>query len=42
LLFVLDVMARSSRLWLHVATLGRRQGCRVPRFRPLALQGKRI
>src|SRR5207237_6509773 len=42
LLFVLDVMARSSRLRLHVAALGRRQGCRVPRFRPFALVGAQL
>src|SRR5262249_25278588 len=40
--FVLDVMARSTRLRLHVAALGRSQGCRVPRFRPLALVGAKL
>src|SRR5215831_10409641 len=40
--FVLDVMARSTRLPLHVAALGRSQGCRVPRFRPLTLVGAQL
>src|SRR5439155_21272565 len=36
LLFVLDVMARSSRLRPHVVALERRQACPAPCFRPFA------